>query len=154
MRCFYYFASFLLASFFLTLRKWSPLSLPPVGKHLADKRGFKKDILFCCLLFSVGKTWGFLHTRHGNTMFCCCRRVEHMVAAASRMRTLLFCFCLHQQCSFFRHYPVLQWRLRAPCVPARLDSDAFDSIACMTWCSGMRQYAKGWVLCRMVRLFC
>ena len=29
---------------FLTLRKWSPLSLPPVGKHLADKTGLKKTL--------------------------------------------------------------------------------------------------------------
>ena len=36
---------------FLTLRKWTPLSLPPVGKHLADKRGFKKTYFFVPLFF-------------------------------------------------------------------------------------------------------
>ena len=36
---------------FLTLRKWTPLSLPPVGKHLADERGFKHTFFFVSLFF-------------------------------------------------------------------------------------------------------
>ena len=54
----------------------------------------------------------------------------------------VFCFAF-SPAILFRPYPVLQWRFQVPCVPHRRDSDAFDSIACLTWCLGMRLVCQG-----------
>ena len=74
---------------------------------------------------------------------------------SSCIGVVLTVFVVLSNCAFYRRpYPVLQWRFQVPRVPVRLVSDAFDSIACLTWCIGIRQKAKEWVLYQMYNLDC